>query len=138
MTRRGVFLIVAVVVFLAGCWAPPPPASYDAGPDWHGTIATIVRHTDGRLVCTRAHESSVGKPAAFDPVYGAQYDQGYQAPHGGGYQFVQRTWDRQAAAIGRPDLVGRPPESIWVVDQDLVAWSIYASGGNAWGPDHCA
>lgn len=132
-------LVLGIAVSLSACLGPPPPP-YDPGPDWHASAVTIWRHVDGRLVCIRSHESSVGKPDTIDPVYGPQYDQGYQASNGshfGAYQFAPSTWDRQAAAIGRGDLVGRRPDTVWIVDQDLVAWSILASGGNAWGPDRC-
>lgn len=77
------------------------------------------------LACTRAHESdSAG---------------GYSAVGGGGryrgaYQFDQQTWDSNAAASGRTDLVGQDPAAAPPAAQDQVAADTYSRRGNqAWG-----
>jgi Transglycosylase-like domain len=52
----------------------------------------------------------------------------------GAWQFDQRTWDANAAASGRPDLVGRPPEQASPADQDSVAYGTYSRRGKSpWG-----
>jgi hypothetical protein len=77
------------------------------------------------LACTRAHESdSAG---------------GYSAVGGGGryrgaYQFDQQTWNNNAAASGRLDLVGQDPAAVAPAAQDQVAADTYARRGNQpWG-----
>jgi hypothetical protein len=77
------------------------------------------------LACTRAHESdSAG---------------GYSAVGGGGryrgaYQFDQQTWNNNAAASGRADLIGQDPASVAPGAQDQIAADTYARRGNqAWG-----
>lgn len=140
--RKTLIVLAGVVVLLAACRPVAPPPPYDPGPDWHQSAETVTRHIDPFLVCVRSHESSVNKPDAIDPQWGPMYDQGYQARNGrsgaaGAYQFLQSTWDSQARAIGRFDLVGRAPDTVWIIDQDLVAWTIRASGGNAWRGDPC-
>jgi hypothetical protein len=77
------------------------------------------------LACTRAHESdSAG---------------GYGAVGGGGryrgaYQFDQQTWNTNAAASGRLDLVGQDPAAVAPAAQDQVAADTYARRGNQpWG-----
>jgi hypothetical protein len=77
------------------------------------------------LACTRAHESdSAG---------------GYGAVGGGGryrgaYQFDQQTWNNNAAASGRLDLVGQDPAAVAPAAQDQVAADTYARRGNQpWG-----
>jgi hypothetical protein len=82
-------------------------------------------NTDCFLACTRAHESDTAG--------------GYQAVGGGGryrgaYQFDQQTWNSNAAASGRADLVGQDPASVAPAAQDQVAADTYARRGNApWG-----
>jgi hypothetical protein len=77
------------------------------------------------LACTRAHESdSAG---------------GYTAVGGGGryrgaYQFDQQTWNSNAAASGRTDLVGQDPAAVSPAVQDQVAADTYARrGAQPWG-----
>jgi hypothetical protein len=77
------------------------------------------------LACTRAHESdSAG---------------GYGAVGGGGryrgaYQFDQQTWNNNAAASGRLDLVGQDPAAVAPAAQDQVAADTYTRRGNQpWG-----
>jgi len=75
------------------------------------------------LACTRAIEST-GNYGAISP--GGKYR--------GGYQFDQRTWDSNAAASGRNDLVGRDPATASAADQDQMARDLYARRGNQpWG-----
>jgi hypothetical protein len=75
------------------------------------------------LECTRAIEST-GNYGAISP--GGKYR--------GGYQFDQRTWDSNAAASGRQDLVGRDPATASAADQDQMARDLYARRGNQpWG-----
>jgi len=77
------------------------------------------------LACTRAHESDTAG--------------GYSAVSGGGryrgaYQFDQQTWDSNAAAAGRPDLVGQDPAAVDPAAQDQVAASTYTlRGSQPWG-----
>ena len=77
------------------------------------------------LACTRAHESdSAG---------------GYGAVGGGGryrgaYQFDQQTWNNNAVASGRLDLVGQDPAAVAPAAQDQIAADTYARRGNSpWG-----
>ncbi len=52
----------------------------------------------------------------------------------GAYQFDQNTWDSNAAASGRGDLVGADPASVPEADQDQVASDTYARRGTQpWG-----
>jgi hypothetical protein len=52
----------------------------------------------------------------------------------GAWQFDQRTWDSNAAASGRTDLVGVPPEQATPSDQDAVAYDTYSRRGKSpWG-----
>jgi hypothetical protein len=52
----------------------------------------------------------------------------------GAYQFLQSTWNSAAGIAGRPDLVGRAPETVAPGDQDFVALMYYrAVGGGPWG-----
>lgn len=52
----------------------------------------------------------------------------------GAWQFLQSTWDSNAAAMGRPDLVGQVPNGVSPADQDAVAAFLYSQRGNApWG-----
>jgi len=75
------------------------------------------------LECTRAIEST-GNYGAVSP--GGKYR--------GAYQFDQRTWDSNAAASGRQDLVGRDPATASAADQDQMARDLYARRGNQpWG-----
>jgi hypothetical protein len=77
------------------------------------------------LACTRAHESDTAG--------------GYGAVGGGGryrgaYQFDQQTWNNNAAASGRLDLVGQDPAAVAPGAQDQVAADTYARrGSQPWG-----
>lgn len=52
----------------------------------------------------------------------------------GAWQFDQGTWDSNAQAAGRPDLVGQDPATASPSDQDAVASSTYQSrGSQPWG-----
>jgi hypothetical protein len=75
------------------------------------------------LACTRRIEST-GNYGAVSP--GGTYR--------GAYQFDQRTWDSNAAASGRNDLVGLDPARAAAGDQDQMARDLYARRGNQpWG-----
>lgn len=76
------------------------------------------------LACTRQIES--------DGDYGAVSSGG---TYRGAYQFQQGTWDSNAAAAGRSDLVGRDPASVSSADQDAMAAHLYDGGNGAshWG-----
>jgi len=75
------------------------------------------------LACTRWIESR-GNYAAVSP--GGTYR--------GAYQFDQPTWDGNAAASGRHDLVGMDPARAAPADQDQMARDLYARRGNQpWG-----
>lgn len=100
-------------------------------------LDTIYRHTDGFLVCVRAHESDRN-----DANHNGLHDAGYQAVNrfsgaGGAYQFLQGTWDNQARAIGRGDLAGRRPQDTWIIDQDLVAWTLSQGTHAPWAGSGC-
>jgi hypothetical protein len=90
-----------------------------------GSSGRCGGNVDCFLACTRAHESdSAG---------------GYVAVGGGGryrgaYQFDQQTWDNNAAASGRTDLVGQDPAAVAPNAQDQVAADTYARrGSQPWG-----
>ena len=52
----------------------------------------------------------------------------------GAWQFDQSTWDSNAAASGRPDLVGVDPATAQPGDQDAIAHDLYQRRGNQpWG-----
>ena len=52
----------------------------------------------------------------------------------GAYQFDQSTWDSNAEASGRTDLVGQDPAAASVGDQDQVAYDTYQRRGKSpWG-----
>ena len=52
----------------------------------------------------------------------------------GAWQFDQSTWDSNAAASGRPDLVGVDPATAPPGDQDAIAHDLYQRRGNQpWG-----
>ncbi len=63
-----------------------------------------------------------------------QYDINTGNGYYGAWQFLQSTWDSNAAAMGRPDLVGQVPSSVSPADQDAVAAFLYSQQGNTpWG-----
>lgn len=73
--------------------------------------------------CTLDIESD-GNYAAVSP--GGKYR--------GAWQFDQTTWDSNAAASGRHDLVGVDPASASPADQDAIAYDLYQRRGNQpWG-----
>jgi hypothetical protein len=52
----------------------------------------------------------------------------------GAWQFDRSTWDSNAAASGRPDLVGVDPATAAPGDQDAIAHDLYQRRGNQpWG-----
>jgi hypothetical protein len=52
----------------------------------------------------------------------------------GAYQFLQSTWNGTANRAGRPELIGVPPHTASVYDQDDMAWALYSrSGSGPWG-----
>ena len=52
----------------------------------------------------------------------------------GAWQFDQRTWNSNAAASGRQDLVGVDPATAAAADQDTLAHDLYQRRGNQpWG-----
>jgi hypothetical protein len=80
---------------------------------------------DAFLRCTRAHESdSAGGYRAVSP--GGVYR--------GAYQFLRSTWNNEARAAGRPDLVGVDPAAAAPADQDQIALFLFQHAGAApWG-----
>jgi len=80
---------------------------------------------DAFLRCTRAHESdSAGGYRAVSP--GGVYR--------GAYQFLRSTWNNEARAAGRPDLVGVDPAAASPADQDQIALFLFHQQGAApWG-----
>jgi hypothetical protein len=74
------------------------------------------------LACVRQRESGGN--------YAIDTGNGYY----GAYQFHQGTWDDAARYAGRPDLVGRRPNTASPADQDAVALALYNRYGAApWG-----
>jgi hypothetical protein len=64
-------------------------------------------------------------------AYGASSRNG---TYRGAYQFDQSTWDSNAEASGRTDLVGQDPAAASVGDQDQVAYDTYQRRGKSpWG-----
>ena len=52
----------------------------------------------------------------------------------GAYQFMQGTWNSNAASAGRSDLVGVSPANASAADQDAMAQHLLATRGLApWG-----
>jgi hypothetical protein len=90
-----------------------------------GSSGRCGGNVDCFLACTRAHESDTAG--------------GYSAVGGGGryrgaYQFDQQTWDNNAAASGRTDLVGQDPAAVAPSAQDQVAADTYTRrGSQPWG-----
>ena len=76
------------------------------------------RSTDSVMACLRMWESRND--------YGAVDRTG---TYMGAYQIYQGGWDAIAAAIGRPDLVGVPPNLASPADQDAVALEMYRRYG---------
>jgi peptidoglycan hydrolase CwlO-like protein len=89
-----------------------------------------------------------GSDPALNPflqcVVQAESGGNYQAvsPNGlymGAFQFSQSTWNTAAAAAGRPDLVGVPPNTASKADKDTVAVALYAlDGERPWLGDRCS
>lgn len=134
-------LATAVLILAAGgltACVPAAAPAYDPGPPWTASWATILIHADPFLVCVRRHESDRG-----DYNKNGLHDGGYQALNGSGsgaagaYQFLQGTWNTQAHAIGRDDLVGRHPNTVGIVDQDLVAWTLSVGTHAPWAGSGC-
>lgn len=103
----------------------PPAAEVRPSPD---PAPPVVQGGDSIaefLRCTRAHESdTAGGYQAVSP----------SGAHRGAYQFVQSTWDTVARWVGRPDLIGLPPDQASPADQDLLAAELYRREGNRhWG-----
>jgi hypothetical protein len=94
-----------------------PGAGYSPTPGSH------PHHNDPFLVCTRDRESG-GNYGAYNP----------SGPYMGAYQFLQSTWDSTANHAGRPALIGVPPNTASVYDQDDIAWDLYTwQGAGPWG-----
>jgi Transglycosylase-like domain len=68
-------------------------------------------------------------------------DYGAVSPNGlymGAFQFSQPTWNGAAAAAGRPDLIGVPPNLASKPDQDTLAVVLFSlDGGQPWLGDRC-
>ena len=104
-----------VAVAAAPVTAPPATAP--------PTTAAIPPSAAAVLACIRQRESG-GNYAAVSA----------SGVYRGAYQFSQATWDSSASHAGRPDLVGRPPNTVAPADQDAVALSTYLWEGLApWG-----
>jgi len=66
--------------------------------------------------------------------HGNYTDSSANGQYRGAWQFNQSTWDSNAAASGRTDLVGTDPAAASPSDQDSVAYSTYQSRGKQpWG-----
>jgi hypothetical protein len=87
------------------------------------TTVAIPPSAAAVLACIRQRESG-GNYAAVSA----------NGVYRGAYQFSQATWDSSARHAGRPDLVGRPPNTVSPPDQDAVALDTYLWEGLApWG-----
>ncbi|MSO79365.1 MAG: hypothetical protein EXQ79_07130 [Acidimicrobiia bacterium] len=108
----------------------PPPAPIDYVP----TAGSHPQHAHPSLICIRKRESDRGDRngnGLHDGGYGAYNATG---PYLGAYQFLQSTWNGTANRAGRPELIGVPPNTASVYDQDDMAWSLYQrSGSGPWG-----
>jgi peptidoglycan hydrolase CwlO-like protein len=99
------------------------PPSTPVSPPYSGTPGTNPHHDDPFLTCVRARESG-GNYSVVNPA----------GPYLGAYQFLQSTWNATANHMGRPSLVGVPPNIATPYDQDDVAWALYQWQGAApWG-----
>ena len=66
--------------------------------------------------------------------HGNYTDASADGTYRGAWQFNQSTWDSNAAASGRTDLVGQDPASVAPSDQDTIAHATYqARGSQPWG-----
>jgi hypothetical protein len=66
--------------------------------------------------------------------HGNYTDASANGTYRGAWQFSQSTWDSNAAASGRDDLVGQDPAAASPDDQDSVAHATYqARGSQPWG-----
>lgn len=66
--------------------------------------------------------------------HGNYTDASANGTYRGAWQFNQSTWDSNAAAAGRTDLVGQDPAAASPTDQDAVAQTTYQSrGSQPWG-----
>jgi hypothetical protein len=108
-----------------------PPA---APPDYTPTPGSHPMHAHPALICIRRRESDrgdVNRNGLHDGGYGAYNPAG---PYMGAYQFLQSTWNSTANRAGRPELIGVPPHTASVYDQDDMAWALYSrSGSGPWG-----
>jgi hypothetical protein len=113
-----------------GTSGQPPAAPTDYVP----TPGTHPHHADPALICIRTRESD-----RSDVNHNGLHDGGYAAynpagPYMGAYQFLQSTWNSTANHAGRPELIGVPPNTASVYDQDDMAWSLYQRAGSGpWG-----
>jgi peptidoglycan hydrolase CwlO-like protein len=99
------------------------PPTTPVSPPYVGTPGTNPHHDDPFLTCVRSRESG-GNYGAVNPA----------GPYLGAYQFLQSTWNATANHMGRPSLVGVPPNIATPYDQDDVAWALYQWQGAApWG-----
>jgi hypothetical protein len=108
-------------------------------------MEALARYLAGRARTRASSSSSGGSRCAGDfacfkectlPIesngdYGAVSSGG---TYRGAWQFDQPTWDSNAAASDRPDLVGVDPATVAPGDQDAIAHDLYQRRGNQpWG-----
>ncbi len=112
----------------AGDAPPPAPVDYVPTPGAH------PQHAHPALICIRKRESDRNDRngnGLHDGGYGAYNPAG---PYLGAYQFLQSTWNGTANHAGRPELIGVPPNTASVYDQDDMAWALFQrSGSGPWG-----
>lgn len=89
---------------------PAPPASTAPPVGTAGSGCVIPQY-----ICQR---ESGGNYGAVNPSSGA----------GGLYQIMPSTWNAVAGQIGRPDLIGTPPQYAAPSDQDAIATALWAGG----------
>ncbi len=108
----------------------PEPVVYTPPPVQTNHVEQVPTNGGGDPgACVRAHESdTAGGYSAVNPA-------GYY----GAYQFSQSTWDNQARAIGRFDLVGVRPDQASPADQDLIFETLYDNGAGRshWNGSGC-
>jgi hypothetical protein len=103
----------------------PPPAPKKVAPKPAAAQKPVYKPAQSQggggcaisaYICERESRGNYG---AVNPSSGA----------GGKYQFMPGTWNATAQAMGRPDLVGVPPQSANPADQDAMARYLWNTPG---------
>ena len=108
---------------------------------WYAAVtANIERERAAAAAARTAHRSSSGSSGnALDCIRHRESRGQYDVVNGssgaaGAYQFMPGTWNTNAAAAGRTDLVGVNPADASPADQDAMAQHLLATQGlRPWG-----